>query len=322
MTTEASQNPPEKTKEQLWAELDQAEGMTPAVPAQAVTKATDAELEQAAAQATPAATTATEQGAADEAAPQEGAGTATQATPAADPFANMAPEVKDRILGLETLVTQLGTRLRNAEGHIGGINHQLKAAQRTTASGHEAPTAAQIAAAQGSDSALAKLKADYPEFGAALEKVLDERIGAPRAAAPAAQAAPAQQPGEQPSAREILNRVDARGDELYRQLTVEVAHPGWQKHVKTPAFIGWLQQQPREVQMLGASDEPQDAIRLIDLHKASAQTAVTRQQRLDSAAALPQGRAAAGAKPKPIESMSKAEYWAYLDNLEAQQQRS
>lgn len=312
MTTEASQTT-EKTKEQLWAEMDQSEGIKPPATAQA----TDEQLEQAAALAPQNQTAATDQGAADKAAPQGDAGQA--AATEADPFANVPSAVKDRLIGLESLVTQLGTRLRNAEGHIGGLNHQLKeqlsAAKQATAGGHSAPTAAEIAAVQGNDSALTKLKSEYPEFGAALEKVLDER--APQRAAKQPQAA-APAPAGEPDVREILSRVDAQGDALYRKVAVEVSHPGWQSTVKTPAFIGWLQQQPREVQMLAASDEPQDAIRLLNLHKGSSQGATTRQQRLDAAAALPQGRVS-GAKPKAIEQMTKAEYWTYLDNLDKQQ---
>lgn len=313
MTQEANQDTG-KTKEQLWAELDTADGL-PAAAQRAEAVASDAELQAAAAAATEQTPA---EGAADKAAPsqQDASGAAAEA----DPYAGWPQAAKDEILGLKTLVTQLGTRMRNAEGHIGGINHQLKeqvrAAQQATAGGHNAPTAAQLAAAQGNDSALAKLKSEYPEFGDALEKVLEERIGTTRQAQPQQQqeAQPDLQQAEQLSPQEVLQRVD----QMQREFAVESRHPGWQERVKTPGFIGWLGRQDREVQMLAASRAPQDAIRLLDLHAGSTKQGVThRQQRLDAAAAIPDGRASA-ARPKPIEQMTKAEYWAYLDSLDSQ----
>lgn len=300
----------EKTKEQLWAEMDTAEAngtaVLPEAGATETQRATDQELQQAAAAATSEASkteAATEQVTAPADAKQE----------AADPYAGLPQAVKDELIGLKTLAQSLGQRLRNAEGHIGGINSRLKdqlqAAQQTTAQGNEAPSAAQIAAAQGDSQAMAKLKAEYPEFGAAIEAALNERLAAHK---PAAQAADA----NQPTARQVLDRID----QSERHVAVEVRHPGWQTAVKSPAFIGWLERQPREYQLLAASDAPQDAIRLLDIHKEAMKTAGgNRQQRLDTAAALPSGRSSTAVRTKPIDQMSKAEYWAYLDQVDKQQ---
>jgi hypothetical protein len=102
-------------------------------------------------------------------------------------------------------------------------------------------------------------------------------------------------------------------------MAVEVRHPGWQDRVQTPEFVGWLQRQPREVQMLAASDSPQDAVRLLDLH-GEASTSVTSQrtQRLASAAAIPSGRSGSNTRAKAVEDMTPQEYWAYLDQLDKQ----
>jgi hypothetical protein len=40
--------------------------------------------------------------------------------------------------------------------------------------------------------------------------------------------------------------------------------------------------------------------------------------RLDSAAAIPMGRGAQAARVKPVDQMTKAEYWAYLDEQDRQ----
>jgi hypothetical protein len=216
----------------------------------------------------------------------------------------------DRIAGLEAMLTQVTTRLRNAEGHIGGLGSQLKqqlqAAQQVSASGGEAPSASEIRNAQQSPEAMARLKADYPEFADAMESALNERLSAleQRIQQPS-------QPSEAVTTAE-LSRLRA---EMY----VEVQHPGWQDRVRTPEFVGWLQRQPREVQMLATSDSPQDAVRLLDLHGDAMKAATNnRTQRLSSAAAIPSGRSGASVRQKSVEDMSPEEYWAYLDQLESQ----
>ena len=111
-------------------------------------------------------------------------------------------------------------------------------------------------------------------------------------------------------------------DEIARlrsEMAVEIRHPGWQERVRTPEFVGWLQRQNREVQLLAASESPQDAVRLLDLHTEALGTASTqRTQRLNSAAALPTGRGGGNTRTKPVEEMSPQEYWRYLDELDRQ----
>ena len=83
-------------------------------------------------------------------------------------------------------------------------------------------------------------------------------------------------------------------------------------------FGGGCAAQAREVQLLAASSEPADAIRLLDLHAAAAkQTAETRTQRQASAAAIPMGRGGA-VRTKSTDQMTKQELWEHLDAIEAQ----
>lgn len=320
-----NQQASEKTREQLWAELDAADGATGTAAAKSqAQQLSDADLEAAAADASHASSQQEPgSGAAEEAAPQGGqAASETASTSAEDPYASLPQAVRDELAGLKQIVSQIGTRLRNAEGHIGGINHQLKshakAAATAQAEGHRAPTAEQLANAKGDRKALAKLKEEYPEFGAALEAVLQEE----REAGGAVQATAAQT-NQLPQGTEGMTpqQIQERMDQLERKMAIEAVHRGWEARVATPAFRGWLGRQPREVQLLGASDDPQDAIRLLDLHAEASKPSQTRQQRLNTAAALPNGRTSAGARPKDPSTMSKAELWAYLDQQEAAQQR-
>jgi len=235
------------------------------------------------------------------------------ATPVSEaPAPSSEQALMDKISGLESMLGQVTQRLRNAEGHIGGLGSQLKqqvqAAQQVTAKGGEAPTAGEIRAAQQSPEKMGALKRDYPEFAEAMESALNERLSAMEQRI-AAQPQQVQQPsvGVEDIAR------------LRSEMAVEIRHPGWQDRVQTPEFVGWLQRQPREVQMLAASDSPQDAVRLLDLHGEATTSATSqRTQRLASAAAIPSGRSGANTRAKAVEDMTPQEYWAYLDQLDKQ----
>ncbi len=228
----------------------------------------------------------------------------------AEPTGNQA--LLDKIAGLESMLTQVTQRLRNAEGHIGGLGSQLKqqlqTAQQVSASGGDAPTANEIRNAQKSPEAMARLKADYPEFADAMESALNERLGSLEQQL--------KQQLQQPAQQGVTSQEIAQ---LRSEMYVEVKHPGWQGRVRTPEFVGWLQRQPREVQMLAASESPEDAVRLLDLHSDALKSVTSqRTQRLNSAAAIPSGRSGAAARQKAVEDMTPEEYWRYLDELDRQ----
>ena len=219
----------------------------------------------------------------------------------------------DKIAGLESMLSQVTTRLRNAEGHIGGLNGQLKQhqqlAKQVANSGGDAPNADQIRQAQSSPEAMANLKRDYPEFADAMESALKQQML------------------EQEQRLKALIQ-DQKGGvsheeiaQMRSELAVEAKHPGWQDRVQTPEFMGWLQRQQPEVQMLAASESPRDAIRLLDLHNEATNpaTSANKTQRLSSAAAIPSGRSAgSSARGKAVEDMTPQEYWRYLDELDKQ----
>lgn len=241
----------------------------------------------------------------------------TQAAPADNADAQAAStevsheqSLMDKIAGLESMLGQVTQRLRNAEGHIGGLGSQLKQqtqlAKQVASQGGEAPSSEEIRAAQSDPEAMSKLKQDYPEFADAMQSALKQQL----------------EEHERRMRDQFGQKAGVSQDDIQQirsELTVEVKHPGWQERVRTPEFVGWLQRQPREVHMLAASESPQDAIRLLDLHSEAVNSvASNKTQRLSSAAAIPSGRGSAQARAKPVEDMSPQEYWAYLDQVDKQ----
>lgn len=233
------------------------------------------------------------------------------ATNGIDPVSH-EQSLMDKISGLESMLGQVTQRLRNAEGHIGGLGSQLKQQQQVAKqvinSGGDAPTQDQVREAQSDPEAMAKLKRDYPEFADAMESALKQQL----------------QEQEQRFQALLANQKGGVSHEEIQQMRsemqVDAKHPGWTERVRTPEFMGWLQRQQREVQMLAASESPQDAIRLLDLHSESvnAATSNNKTQRLSSAAAIPTGRSGSAARTKAVEDMTPQEYWRYLDEIDKQ----
>lgn len=214
----------------------------------------------------------------------------------------------DKIAGLESNFNQVAQRLRHAEGHIGGLNSQLKQAQQQAQqAAHAAPSAAELRNAQGNPEAMSSLKRDYPEFASAMESVLNERLSGLEQRINAQHQAQPQHAAVSPEELTIMRR----------EIEVEIQHPGWQKTVVAPEFLGWLNRQSREVQMLANSPDPQDAVRLLDIHnETTGASTAKRNQRLSAAAAIPSGRGGGYARQKPTEEMTQAEYWRYLDEID------
>ncbi len=249
----------------------------------------------------------------------------------ANPAANAAPAIKadahakvseedaptareqallDKIAGLESTFGQVQQRLRTAEGHIGGLNNQLKQARQPAgqAAQGDAPTAQQMQQARTDPEAMKALKKDYPEFATAMSAVLDERMS--EIERRVAESQPRQSATQPVATPEDLIQ-------LRNSLVIESKHEGWEETVRRPEFGGWLQRQPREVQMLSASADPRDAIRLLDLH-ATANKPASQQtdQRLTQAAAIPTGRHATSVRQKSTDQMTDKEFWAYQDELD------
>lgn len=249
----------------------------------------------------------------DETATQPEAAKAAPAAPAEDPYAGMSTAAKDELIGLKSLVSQLSQRVRNTEGHIGGIKSQLtsagEAAKQVRAEVGVAPSAAELREAQSDPAAFQQLRKDYPEFAEAIDGVVQHRINAsisklkPEASAPGV------------SREEIEGAMNDFRDQIERETYVEINHRGWKSVVKTPEFVGWFEQQPREVRTLAGSTDPADAVRMLDLFSESRGRKVNQATRLEAAAAIPSGRQS-GVKVKSVDDMTPEEYWAHLDAKE------
>lgn len=287
---EDTSNTQDAAAKQIWDTLDAEDNGTKAPPEPVVSTSTAAEEANPATPAAPAIKADAHAEVSDEAAP-----TAREQA------------LLDRIAGMES---QFERRLRTAEGHIGGLNNQLKQVRQPatqTAQG-DAPTAQQMQQARTDPEAMKSLKKDYPEFATALSAVLDERLSEVDRRLGEAQARPsAQQPVATPE--DLI--------QLRNSLVIESKHEGWEEIVRKPEFGGWLQRQPREVQMLSASADPRDAIRLLDLHATSNKPAPQQtDQRLAQAAAIPSGRHASSVRQKSTDQMTDKEFWAYQDELD------
>jgi hypothetical protein len=307
MTTEnqeSTQTDSHAEKARLWASIDSEES-SGATSAREGDAAASKAVEHDERRDEPAAASAQE--AAHEAAPNKEAAQD-------DPYAGMTEAAKNELIGLKTMLQQATTRLRNAEGHIGGLNGQLRsmqeAAKAARAAGESTPSPRQMERAQGSPEAMKRLLDDYPEFGGAVKEVLEAKDAEVREELKSLRA---QVPQAEAFSREDVEQLVTKAQS---ETFIEVQHRGWKRTVASPSFHGWLEQQPREVQSLAHSSDPEDAVRLLDLHKGTAGQAAQRNQRLQSAAALPTGRASPGARGKPIEQMNKQEYWAYLDSMD------
>ena len=242
--------------------------------------------------------------------------TSEQSTPTED---EDDPKVlRNKLAGMEAIINQLSGRLRNAEGHIGGLNSQVKsqieAARKVEAAGAQAPSAGEIQAAQASPQALADLERDYPEFAKALKPAIEATM--------AHRMAEFERRLPQSQAQQVVNAmttdvVTKQEIEAFKaELRVESKHPGWQEKVAGAEFVGWLQNAPREMKMLAGSNEPADAIRLLDVFAESKKVEPSKNaQRLSSAAAMPTGQRSA-VRTKNVDDMSPQEYWRYLDQLD------
>lgn len=216
----------------------------------------------------------------------------------ADPWEGVPQVVREQleaVTGKLSSVDKISDRIRNIEGHVGGLASQVKsfvtASKAVAKSGVETPTEAQIETAAQSSEKWKAIKEDYPDWADALE----ERLAQEKRAASPVDLDEIQKKVDE-SVGSINNNLRA---ELRRahETIVEIKHPDWRKDVNTGEFKAWFNKQPSEMQALAASENAVDAIRLLDVYKSSIKKVKQdKEQRLRSAV-TPQGTAA---KPNTI----------------------
>lgn len=155
--------------------------------------------------------------------------------------------------GLRESIVGLPGRLRNLDGHIGGLTSQAKELRATIAAAQAAakavgdsPTDSQMAAATQSSEKWDQIKEDFPDWAEAMEERLSKVRGG-------SSAAPVD--------------VAALKAELRQEIaldSVEEAHAGWNATVATPEFSTWFNSQPDDIKALANSDRARDAIKMLD----------------------------------------------------------
>lgn len=217
-----------------------------------------------------------------------------------DPYAGLSEYQKAKLIGLEAQNTQLASRLRNVEGHIGGLKSQLSAQQLSQ--NHRAQAVSDLQQARGNPRAMEEWRETYPEFVDGVESLMQARLHELRS--------------EFASNRAPAGITPEQLDHRLNEHTVEVIHPGWKADVTKPEFLGWIKQQADEVKALASSPMAADAVRLLDIYKeglhSHSQTVIQRNARLEAQASIPSGKSGGG-RGKSVDQMTDAEYWAYLD---------
>ncbi len=195
-------------------------------------------------------------------------------------------------------------------GHIGGlqrtqqeIQSTLAAAQAATKAVTDAPTQGEVKEAMASPAEWAALKADYPEWATATEKLLDSRM--PKFDAKAF---------EEGIKREMVGQTAAVRQEIINA-SLDAVFPGWVDEVRSDGFKKWADGQTDAVKSLIASNNVGDAARMLKLYDASKQSPAqpapapkpetsTREKRI-AAAVTPRGaggHAAGGSDLDDLES--------------------
>jgi hypothetical protein len=239
------------------------------------------------------------------AAKQEGDDATAQAA-AKDPMA----ELLERFSNVEG-------QLRKVNGHIGGLTQGqqqlreqvLNAAKQAMAdSGQDAPTNAQAKAALADPEKWAALKAEWPEWGEALEEVLVARI-------PQAPAFDHAEFDRKLDERVAAETAKVRTEAVNAHLDT-IVDGDWLTTVRSEDFGKWMAAQPDDVKALGDSSSLADASKMMRLFVKSKQPNPAQQlinersAKLDAAASAPQaGRKAA--RTKGVEDMSQDELWAH-----------
>lgn len=192
----------------------------------------------------PAETETTTEAATAQAAPVEEKKAEPAKAAAADPWDGVPAVVKERLESLSALPN----RLRNIEGHFGGLKSALDTLNATAKAaakkGEEAPTETQVQAALADEDSWKKFKEEFPDFAAPVEK----QLASVRAELAKRKDAPPV------DVKEIESRVSARVEERLaaampaatdaaeERAFVRLKHPDWKATVNTPEFKTWTLQ--------------------------------------------------------------------------------
>lgn len=249
----------------------------------------------------------------EEPAPQEVAPVAEAPveTPPADPMESLPPAVREKLAKLDALEQTLLRQtndMKSAIGRIGSIQSELDAAKR--AAGAKAPTQAQVEAASKNPEKWEAMKADFPDWGDAIDELLNHRLAGLQPGSAAID------PTQVDSI--VAQRVEASRAELRKEIEeykVELKHgEDWKDKINTSDFANWFAAQDATTKMLAESPRGSDAVKLLDKFeqaraKPVEEVKTERTSRLQAAATTRPGQAP---PPKTEEDLSPEELWNYM----------
>ena len=192
-----------------------------------------------------------------------------------DPWEGVNPKVKAELESVSAKLAafdKLPDRLRNIEGHIGGLTSQIKTAfaakQAVEVKGGEAPTQTQIEQAKTSEK-WKQLAQDYPDWAEAMDERLATLKPSQAPVDVAALTASIRAEIEADTGKK-LEQVEARAVEF---AIVSIQHKGWKQKVQSPEFKAWFGKQAPDIQALANSNAADDALKLLDTYEAAAKAA-------------------------------------------------
>jgi len=236
--------------------------------------------------------------------------------------ATVADQSNDELAKLHKLVNELQQRdlardqeLKRTAGRVSALQSALAKAEKAKEEPPKSPTQR----LPKRPDKWQRVAEDFPDIASGAEELIDAVLGSTNP-----------EPEELKSAVSTLleSHQNLAGElQSTRDLLVEFKHSDWKTIVKSADFVSWRQSQPQAVNALGASDDPRDAIRMLDLYqswKGSQPDPTTvqrnRQSRLDNAAAPSMGSSRpVAAKPDALKT--KEEIWAEMDREDAEKSR-
>lgn len=222
-----------------------------------------------------------------------------------DPLA----EISAKLAEFENKFSQ---RLRNIDGHIGGltnaqkqIRERLEAASASAANTTHAPTQSEIQSAAQNPAEWEKLKEDWPEWAAGTEKFLELKLKNSFDAT-----------AFEAAIKKELHGQTAAMQQMIIDSSLDVVLPDWKDECKTPEFKSWLESQPESIQALAASTRISDAAKMLRAYDESRkanpanQIIEQRKQKLEAATSVPRGVVKASTT-KSWEDMNETERWEF-----------
>lgn len=224
------------------------------------------------------------------------------------PATELPQELKDalaKVDDLKALVGNLQHQVRSSDGRVGALQRELQQARSATQAVQRAPNEQTVRAAAKTPEKWAKLKDEFPEWGEAVESLVDTV----RAEQPQVDLSPLQ--------TEIQNQINGITQQFHRaveEAKLFGAYKDYKTIVNSDDFVNFWKAQPAEVQQLTASPLAEDSIRILDMFSefktkvkdSTRNIAEERSSKLVAAVARPRG---AATPPKDDRELTATELW-------------